>query len=299
MAILVVGSVALDTIKTPFGTARNALGGSATYFSLAASLSVPVNLVAVVGRDFPRRHVELLRRRPIDLTGLEVARGRTFRWSGEYHLDMNTRTTRALALNVFAAFRPKIPGIYADSPIVFLANIDPALQLAVLRQIRRPRLVACDTMDHWIRRKRSTLIRLLRRVDVLTINDEEARLLAQTPHLRRAGRELLRRGPSAVIIKKGEHGSLLFRRGEMFFAPAYPLEDVVDPTGAGDTFAGGVLGYLARQRRLTAPALRRAMLYGTALASFCVEQFGVARLTTLTRRDMRRRLQAIQSLMRC
>jgi len=299
MAILVVGSVALDTIKTPFGTARNALGGSATYFSLAASLSVPVNLVAVVGRDFPRRHVELLRRRPIDLTGLEVARGRTFRWSGEYHLDMNTRTTRALALNVFAAFRPKIPGIYADSPIVFLANIDPALQLAVLRQIRRPRLVACDTMDHWIRRKRSTLIRLLRRVDVLTINDEEARLLAQTPHLRRAGRELLRRGPSAVIIKKGEHGSLLFRRGEMFAVPAYPLEDVVDPTGAGDTFAGGVLGYLARQRRLTAPALRRAMLYGTALASFCVEQFGVARLTTLTRRDMRRRLQAIQSLMRC
>lgn len=260
---------------------------------------MPVNLVAVVGTDFPQRHVELLRRRPIDLTGLEIARGRTFRWSGEYHFDMNTRTSLATHLNVFASFRPKIPGIYADASIVFLANIDPVLQLQVLAQIRRPRLVACDTMDFWIRSKRAVLLRLLKRVDLLTINDEEARALAKTPHLRRAAQWLLRAGPSSVIIKKGEHGALLFRRSEMFFAPAYPLEDVVDPTGAGDTFAGGVMGYLAAQRRITTRSLRRAMLHGTALASFCVERFGVERLTTLTARDLRHRLQAIHRLIHC
>lgn len=312
MSIVVVGSVALDTIETPLGVSANVLGGSATYFSVAARLFASVQLVAVVGSDLPKAALAPLRRRGIDAGGLVTVPGKTFRWSGRYHADFNTRTTLATELNVFAAFRPELPAAFAGAPCVFLANIDPDVQLDVLRQAclpretgagrraRAPRLVASDTIELWIRTKRERLLEVLRRVDLFFINDEEAKLLAQTPHLYRAARWLLERGPRIVFIKKGEHGSMLCHGRHRFFVPAYPLEEILDPTGAGDTFAGGVLGYLSRvglARIAHEPTLRKAAVHGAALASFCVEGVGVSALARVTPERLRRRVQAFRRLM--
>ena len=283
MSILVVGSVGLDTVKTPFGRAENSLGGSATYFSYAASFFSPVRLIAVVGDDFPKEHIDLLARRKIDLQGLQRVPGKTFRWSGSYEYDLNEAQTLSTELNVFEAFRPRIPVDLQDSPFVFLANIDPDLQLDVLKQVRTPRLVACDTMNLWIKIKQAKLREVLERVNIFILNDSEARQLTGQSGLIKAGRTLLDWGPSIVVIKKGEHGAFLFTEGGFFAVPAFPLEEVYDPTGAGDCFAGGFFGSLVRDGgSVEETALRRAIVFGTVIASFNVEKFSLDRLKTLT-----------------
>jgi sugar/nucleoside kinase (ribokinase family) len=281
MSVLVVGSVALDTVETPFGSAIDALGGSATFFSAAASVFCPVQLVGVVGDDFPMHELEFLRTRGVDTSGVEQAAGESFRWSGVYSFDLNSRETRETRLGVFADFKPRIPAEFRDAEWVFLGNIDPELQLEVLEQVRSPRFVACDTMNFWIEGKREALLELMKRVDVLMVNDSEARELSGDYNLLRAARWIQERGPSSVIVKKGEHGAILFTGSMIFFAPGFPLEEVFDPTGAGDAFAGGFLGYLARTGSTDAEHLRRAMIYGSALGSFAVEKFSVDRLRTL------------------
>jgi sugar/nucleoside kinase (ribokinase family) len=298
MSILAVGSLAYDSVETPFGTCDEALGGSAVYFSLAASLFTEVRLVGVVGEDFDESHIALLRERGVDLAGLERVPGRTFRWAGRYGYDLNTRETLNTELNVFEHFRPNIPASFRDSRLVFLGNIDPNLQLDVLRQVPGARLSACDTMNYWIEKRRADLDRLLKRVDILIINDDEARQLSGTPNLRRSASAIRAMGPSYVVIKKGEHGALLFGADDIFFAPALPLEDIVDPTGAGDAFAGGFLGYLASREQLAAGDSRRAVIYGCVLGSFCVEAFGVDRLATLTREEIEARFEEFVNLMR-
>lgn len=273
----------LDTVKTPFGRVQDSLGGSATYFSYAASFFSPVKLVAVVGEDFPREHVDLLARRGIDLKGLQRLPGRTFRWSGSYEFDLNEARTLATELNVFESFRPQIPPALQETPFVFLANIDPELQLDVLKQARQPRLVACDTMNLWIKIKPAKLREVLERVHIFILNDGEARQLTGQSSLIKAGRTLLKWGPSIVVIKKGEHGAFLLTEGRFFAVPAFPLEEVYDPTGAGDCFAGGFFGSLVRDGgSLEETALRRAVVFGTVMASFNVEKFSLERLKTLT-----------------
>jgi sugar/nucleoside kinase (ribokinase family) len=282
MSLLVVGSVALDTIETPFGRVTDTLGGSATFFSAAASFFSPVHLVGVVGDDFPLHELEFLANRGVDLAGVEQCRGESFRWSGVYNYDLNSRETLETRLGVFAEFRPRIPEEFRDARFVFLGNIDPVLQLEILSQIRSPELVACDTMNYWISGKRSDLIRLLEHVDVLMVNDSEARELSGEYNLLKAARWIQALGPDVVVVKKGEHGAILFTNGVIFFAPGYPLEEVFDPTGAGDAFAGGFVGYLSRCGGVNADHLRRAVVYGSALGSFAVERFGVQRLIDLT-----------------
>jgi sugar/nucleoside kinase (ribokinase family) len=294
--VLIVGSVAIDSVRTPLGEADDALGGAAVYSSVAASFFAPVNLVGVVGTDFPPAHLEFLRSRGVNLEGLQVLEGETFRWKGYYDYDVNQAHTLATHLNVFEAFRPQLPASYRDAQYVFLANIDPELQLEVLRQVRRPRLTFCDTMNFWIEGKRERLLEVLRRVDVAFMNDAEARELCGTFSLVRAGRQLLEMGPRAVIVKKGEHGAVLFTRESHFSAPSYPLEEVRDPTGAGDTFAGGFIGYLAAQDDLSEAALRRAVIHGSVLASFNVEDFSLGRLRTLTRGEIQERYQEFQRI---
>lgn len=301
--ILVVGSVGLDTVKTPFGTVQEALGGSATYFSYAASFFAPVRLVGVVGEDFPQEHVTLLRQRGVHLDGLEVAPGRTFRWQGSYEYDLNEARTLATELNVFETFQPKIPAAYQASEFVFLANINPELQLAVLSQVKAPRLVACDTMNLWIRTKREPLLALLKQVHIFVLNEGEARQLTQQSSLIRAGKRLLEWGPQVVVIKKGEHGVLLFTREDFFAAPAYPIEEVFDPTGAGDCFAGGFFGALAQAHRkrpeeqlLAPPVLRQAVIFGSVLASFNVERFSLERLTSLTLDEIQTRYRQFSDI---
>jgi sugar/nucleoside kinase (ribokinase family) len=279
--VLVVGSVALDSVETPFGTATDALGGSATFFSAAASFFAPVQLVGVIGDDFPLKSLEFLERRGVDLSGVDRKVGESFRWSGTYSYDLNTRETRETRLGVFANFQPVIPDSFRDAEWIFLGNIDPELQLDVLEQVRSPRLVACDTMNYWIEGKRDALLRLLEHVDVLLVNDAEARELSGDYNLLRAARWIQARGPAAVIVKKGEHGAILFTRDVIFFAPGYPLEEVFDPTGAGDAFAGGFIGCLARDGSAEPLHLRRAMIYGSAMGSFAVERFSVDRLIDL------------------
>ena len=298
MSILVVGSVAYDSVETPFGKAEEALGGSAVYFALAARLFTDVRLVGVVGEDFDPRHVDLLRERGVDVTGLEHAPGRTFRWAGKYGYDLNTRETLRTELNVFESFRPRIPDSFRDSEWLFLGNIDPLLQLDVLRQVPDVRLVACDTMNFWIGHRRADLERLLGHVNVLVINDEEARQLSGSPSLWRAAGEIRALGPAHLVIKKGEHGALLFGPKGIFSAPGLPLEEIADPTGAGDAFAGGFLGYLAGIGKLGDGDFRRAVVYGCVLGSFCVGAFGVERLTTLTRAEVEDRFAAYLRLMR-
>lgn len=294
--LLIVGSVALDTVETPLGKQEACLGGSAVYASVAASFFAPVRLVAVVGRDFPPEHVDFLRTRGVDLEGLQVAEGKTFRWSGFYDYDLNQAHSLSTELNVFEHFRPHLPEAYRNVPYVFLANIDPDLQLDVLAQVRDPRLVVCDTMNFWISGKPDRLREVLRRADIVFMNDAEARQFCGTFSLLAAAREILALGPKAVIIKKGEHGALLFTPSGHFSAPSYLLERVVDPTGAGDSFAGGFIGYLAYTGDLSEPNLRKATVYGSVLASFNIEDFSLNRLRTLTPEEVARRYEEFKRI---
>jgi sugar/nucleoside kinase (ribokinase family) len=296
VSLLVVGSVALDSIETPFGSVTDTLGGSATFFSAAASLYCGVQLVGVVGSDFPLADLAFLEKRGVDLTGLEQSEGESFRWSGVYSFDLNSRETLETRLGVFADFEPKIPDTFRDAEWIFLGNIDPVLQLDVLEQVRRPRFVACDTMNFWIEGKRPDLLRLLKRVDLLMVNDSEARELSGDHNLLRAARWIQAHGPQMVVVKKGEHGAILFTKEFIFFAPGYPLEEVFDPTGAGDAFAGGFVGYLARVGSSEPRYLRRAMIYGSAMGSFAVEKFGIGRLIELSPREVHDRVCQFQEL---
>ncbi len=294
MSLLVVGSVAFDGIQTPFGSTERTLGGAATYFSLAASLLAPVRLVAVVGDDFSAKDRAVFSGRKIDLAGLEQAKGKSFFWVGRYSDDLRTRETLVTELNVFAEFQPKLPEMYRDSQFVFLGNIDPTLQRHVLSQMkRRPSLVALDTMNYWIARTPEELAKTLRLIDALLINDEEACQIAGEHNLLRAAKRIFSMGPKAVVIKRGEYGAMLFHRDAILAVPAYPLEKVHDPTGAGDSFAGGFMGYLARHKKIDHASLRRAMIYGSVMGSFTVEQLGVERLRKLTRQEVEARARAL------
>ncbi len=296
MTVLVVGSVALDSVETPFGKADDVLGGSATFFSAAASLLTPVQLVGVVGTDYPMDRLEPLAERGVDLAGLEHADGPSFRWRGRYRHDLNSAETLETHLGVFSRFSPKIPEQFRNAPFVFLGNIDPRLQLDVLNQVERPKLVACDTMNFWIQSRRPDIIELLKHVDLVTLNDAEARQLTEEVNLTQAAKWIMNCGPRHVIIKKGEHGALMFNATSVFFAPAFPLESVFDPTGAGDSFAGGFIGYLARTGDLSDANMRRAVIYGSAMGSFAVEKFSTERLMTLTRAELDNRVRDLRSL---
>ena len=299
--ILVVGSVALDSIETPFDRRDDVVGGAAVHFSAAASLFAPVRLVGVVGADYPMAELEFLRNRGVDFGGLTTVDGPSFRWRGRYHLDMDHRDTLDLQLGVFASFRPQVPEAWLDSPVLFLANVDPDIQVAVLEQARGARLTACDTIDHWIEEKRPVVDRLFGAVDMVFLNEDEARLYADTPSLHAAAKTILGRGCRVVLIKKGENGALVIRRepdGEisLFAAAAFPLAEVVDPTGAGDVFAGGVIGSLAAGGDLETHDLRRAVVTGAVLASFAVEGFGPGALDAVGPADIAERYRVMSEL---
>lgn len=297
MSLLVVGSVAYDSVKTPYGEAADALGGSAVYFALAARRFTPVRLVGVIGDDFAEADTEFLAQRSIDTRGLErVSGGRTFRWSGEYSADMNSRETLSVELNVFEDFEPRIPEEFADSRFVFLANGSPVTQMSVLDQIDRPRFVMADTMDLWIRMNRAELLRLLERIDGLLLNDSEALLLTDAPNLMAAGKAILNLGPERVVIKKGEHGAILFTSDRIVPLPAYPVVQVCDPTGAGDSFAGALMGHLQRRDSVDEQAFKEAMAYGAVVASYTVEQFGVGRIADVSERDLTERYGQFRDL---
>ncbi|MGQ0792602.1 MAG: PfkB family carbohydrate kinase [Deltaproteobacteria bacterium] len=297
MSLLVVGSMALDTIETPFGEARDILGGSASYFSVAASVFTQVKIVAVVGEDFPKEHLQIFRARGIDLSGVTTAPGQTFRWHGRYGSDLADPKTLATHLNVFEKFSPSLPEDYRDADFVFLANIDPKLQLNVLKQAKSPKLVACDTMNFWIQNKPDDLKEVLRHVDVLIINDSETRYLANEPKIIKAAKRLLQMGPSTLIVKRGEYGALMFSEEGMFWSPSYPLEEVIDPTGAGDTFAGSFMGYLASLGRKPGIGdFKRAVVYGGVAASFTVEDFSLGRLAKMTRAELEARFDRVVRL---
>lgn len=294
MSLLVVGSVAFDALQTPYGSTDRTLGGAATYFSLAASLFAPVRLVAVVGDDFRASEEAVFQGRKIDLRGLERAPGKSFFWAGKYSDDLRTRQTLTTELNVFATFEPKLPVAYRDSEFVFLGNIDPALQRNVLNQMRRkPKLVALDTMNYWISGTPGELAKTLRLIDALLINDEEAVQLAGEHNLLRAVRRIFSMGPKAVVVKRGEYGAMLFHREAILAVPAYPLEQVYDPTGAGDTFAGGFMGYVAKAKKADHSTLRSAMIYGSVLGSFAVEKLGIERLRSLTGKEVESRARGL------
>ncbi|HEY7635884.1 MAG TPA: PfkB family carbohydrate kinase [Gemmatimonadales bacterium] len=296
MSLLVVGSIALDSIFTPFGETADTLGGSAVYFSVAGSLLHPVQVVGVVGHDYPRGELERLAGRGIDWSGVEQADGESFRWKGKYSYDLQSRETLETRLGVFADFQPKLPAPFRSAQFLFLGNIDPELQLGVLTQVQRPTLVVCDTMNYWIQRKKAPLLDLLRLVDVLMVNDSEARELSGDWNIHRAGRWILKQGPKRVVIKQGEHGALLIEPTRTFYVPAFPLETVFDPTGAGDAFAGGFMAYLARAKSVTEDNVRRAMVYGAAMGSYAVEQFGIRGFEQVTRADVETRVRAFQDL---
>jgi sugar/nucleoside kinase (ribokinase family) len=297
-SLLVVGSLALDSIETPNGMVDNILGGSATFSSYAASFFTKPRLVGVVGADFPAEHRRLLADRGIDMAGLEVEPGgKTFRWKGRYHDDMNTRDTLEVHLNVLGTFSPKLPDHFRDSSHVFLANSSPGVQMKVLDQVRRPQFVMADTMDLWIAQQRDELLKLLPRLDGLLLNDSEAQQLTEERNLVRAGDAVRKLGPKFVIIKKGEHGAMLFSADGVFVIPGFPTPQVVDPTGAGDSFAGGILGYLASDHDVPPGRLRRAMAYGTVVASLTVEGFGLDRLKTATRKDIDDRLEWYRTML--
>jgi sugar/nucleoside kinase (ribokinase family) len=296
MSVLVVGSVALDSVETPFGKADDVLGGSATFFSASASLLTKVSVVGVVGSDYPVARLDPLKKRGVDFTGLEHATGNSFRWRGRYRHDLNSAETLETHLGVFSHFSPKIPDALKQIPFLFLANIDPRLQLDVLKQVKRPKLVACDTMNFWIQSRRPDLLELLEHVDLVTLNDGEARQLTEKANLVQAAQWIMARGPRHVIIKKGEHGAFMFTASSIFFAPAFPLENVFDPTGAGDSFAGGFIGYLAATGDLSEANMRRAMIYGSVMGSFAVEQFSIDRLMTVNRREIDQRVKDLRKL---
>ncbi len=299
MGLLVVGSVALDMVETPFGKTENeVLGGSAVFFSAAASLLEKVRIVGVVGRDYPMAELKRLAERGIDLAGVTVIDGESFRWAGKYSFDLSSRETLETRLGVFASFRPTIPAEWRDSRFVFLGNIDPELQLDVLNQVTKPQFVACDTMNYWIQGKRTALLKLLERVDCLMVNDAEIRELSGDWHIHRAARWVIARGPKYVVIKQGEHGAILVGEGKTFYVPAFPLEEVYDPTGAGDAFAGGFMARLKRSGggSLTNASLRLAMVYGSAMGSFAVERFSVQRFLEITDVDVAARVKAYRDL---
>jgi sugar/nucleoside kinase (ribokinase family) len=296
VSLLVVGTVALDSVKTPFGTVDNALGGSATYFSTSASYFTDVRLVAVVGEDFPKEHINFLKSKNVDIRGLEVQKGETFRWKGEYGYDLNEAHTLATHLNVLSTFKPKIADDYKDSDVVFLANIDPEIQLDVLRQVNGARLVACDTMNYWISNKPEALKRTLKEVDVLTINEAEIRQLAGEAGLVKAAKKVQAMGPKAIVVKQGSYGALLFNGHSIFSAPAYPLENVFDPTGAGDTFAGGFMGYLANTANFSEASMRQAVIFGSVMASLNVESFSLDRLRSLDYKEIEGRYREFRKL---
>jgi sugar/nucleoside kinase (ribokinase family) len=296
-SLLVVGSIAFDSIETPTGSVDDALGGSATYFSYAASFFVAPRLVGVVGEDFPEEHRRLLAGRHVDTAGLVTLPGQTFRWKGRYHQDMNTRDTIAVHLNVLGEFDPKLPERFRDSTHIFLGNSSPVLHARVLDQIQRPQFVLADTMDLWINTQRPELLKLLPRLDGLLLNDSEAHLLTGEDNMVRAGKAILRLGPKLVIIKKGEHGAMLFSQDGVFVMPAYPTSEVVDPTGAGDSFAGGILGYLTSDDSPPPGRLRRAMAYGTVVASLTVEGFGLDGLKRTGRKDIDERLEHYRAML--
>jgi sugar/nucleoside kinase (ribokinase family) len=296
--LLVTGTVALDDVRTPFGEVTDALGGSATFFSYAASFFTNVKLAAVIGPDFPKEHLELLASRGVDLAGVQVSDGATFRWKGEYGYDLNEARTLDTRLGVLADFKPDLPPYFRQCPYVFLANLDPVIQLDVLRSMESPRLAALDTMNFWIKGKPEALRAVLAEVDALLINDTEARMLAGEPNLIRAARAILDWGPRVVVVKRGEYGALMVTSDHFFFVPAYPLESVFDPTGAGDTFAGGFMGVLAGEELIDEWTLRRAVVYGSVIASFTVEDFSLNRLKRLTRADIDQRYRFFREMMR-
>jgi sugar/nucleoside kinase (ribokinase family) len=295
-ALLIVGSMAFDDLDLPSGQARDVVGGSATYAALAASHFAPVRIVAVVGEDFPSATLDDLGKRGVDVLGVERAKGKTFRWWGRYAADLQSRTTLDTQLNVFADFKPKLPPGFSDSPYLFLGNIHPALQLEVLSQVRSPRLIAADTMNFWIEGERKLLGDVLKKLDLLVVNDEELRQLAGIHNVSRAARAVLAMGPKMLVVKRGEYGALLFDAEGCFFVPAYPLEEEVDPTGAGDSFAGALLGVLAEAGSLERPVLRRALHTASTVASFCVEGVGTKSLAALTRDTIRARQAALRVL---
>ncbi len=296
MSLLVVGSMAFDSVKTPFGERENAIGGSATYFSVSASYFADVRLVAVVGEDFPQSELDFLADRSVDLAGLERRQGETFRWKGEYGYDLNTAHTLDTQLNVFQDFQPQVPDSFRESEYVFLANIDPELQASVLDQVSSPRLVACDTMNFWIEGKRDELVKTIGMVDLVVINEGEVRELAGDSNILKASRKILEIGPKTLVVKQGEYGALLIQNDSVFSAPGLPLEDINDPTGAGDTFAGGFMGYLASKGDLSRDGLRRAVIFGSVMASFNVESFSYDRLRTLTGEDIEGRYREFSDL---
>ena len=299
MGLLVVGSLGLDTVSTPFDKVEDALGGSATYISLSASyFGGPVELVGIVGSDFPKKYINTLSEHNVDLEGLQIVEGKTFRWSGKYHYDLNVRDTLLTELNVFEKFDPVIPDKFKKSKYICLGNIDPVLQTKVLDQMEDPQFIVCDTMNFWIEGKKNELLQLLPRVDVLIINDSEARLLAHEPNLIRAAKKIRELGPKILIIKKGEHGALLFTEDTIFSAPAYPMETIFDPTGAGDSFAGGFTGYLYKTRDLSSESLKRAVIYGSTMASFCVEKFSTKGLEELSYLQIQDRYREFLTLSR-
>ncbi len=295
--VLIVGSMALDSVRTPAGEVQDALGGAADYASVAASFFAPVQLVGVVGDDFPQEHLDFLASRHIDLSGVQIVPGgKTFRWAGYYDFDLNIAHTLDTQLNVFADFAPVLPAAFQAAPYVFLANIDPELQLQVVKQVQKPKLTVCDTMNFWIEGKPDALRALLNHVDIAFMNDAEARQLTGQLSVVKAAKALQKLGPKTVIIKKGEHGALLFHGDEHFAAPSYPLEDIADPTGAGDSFAGGFIGYVAAQDDVSMTTLRKAVVYGSVMASYNVEDFSLNRMRTLTHEDITARYRAFQEI---
>ncbi len=294
--LLAVGSVAFDTVRTPFGSVTEVLGGSAAYFATAASFFCNVNLIAVVGEDFPEEHIAFLQRRGVDVSGLERRKGKTFRWRGEYTYQLNEARTLETQLNVLESFRPKIPDHYHAPDLLFLGNIDPEIQLDVLRRVKRPRIVACDTMNFWIDGKRDALWTVLKQIDVLVINDAEARALGRESNLVKVASDILNRGPKHLIIKRGEYGVLMFHAHHVFGTLAFPLERVLDPTGAGDAFTGGFMGYLASAGDFSDAGFRRAIIFGSVMASFTVEAFSLDRLRELQYKDIEARFREFKRL---
>jgi len=299
MSILVVGSVALDSVDTPFGNVEDVPGGSATYFAISASFFAPVNLVAVVGEDFPEEYKSIFERHRINIKGLEIVKGRTFKWKGKYGYDLNDPETIYTHLNVFNSFSPRIPPEYKRSDVVFLANIDPELQLYVMKQVDAPKLTACDTMSYWIKNKKKELLQLLHNVDLFLLNESEIRELTGESNLFKAGKAILALGPKKVIIKKGEDGVILFSHNSVFSTPAYLLETINDPTGAGDAFAGGLIGYLRKSGRFFSDSeIRKGIVYGTIMASYVVEDFSIRKLNSLSYSDIQKRYHDYKRLTR-
>lgn len=296
MSILAVGSIALDSVKTPFGNVENALGGSASYFSVSASYFSPVNLVAVIGRDFPEEYLKILQKHRINLKGLEITEGKTFKWKGQYTYDLNQAETLDTQLNVFSNFSPKIPEEYRKSEVVFLGNIDPELQDEVLNQVKKPKIVALDTMNFWIERKLAQLKNVLKKVDILLINEAEARQLTGESNLVKAAKIIHSMGPKSLVVKRGEYGSLFFNTNHIFSAPAYPLEQVFDPTGAGDSFAGGFIGYLAKKKKFNDCCLRQAIIFGSIMASFNVQDFSLGKISKLSWNNIIKRFNSFRKL---